>query len=96
MQPTSNSNAAPAEPSDLIEPKFFALCPHGRMAQRPAKVSFLIRQPLEQSHRLGVNALAVHEDAQRVVTAGRDADVRVWSIEEEMALSALCVSLQSC
>lgn len=59
-----------------------------RSPRRPAKVSYLMRFNDGDAHRLGVNALAVHDASQRVITAGRDADIRVWCTREVRAVRA--------
>jgi len=49
--------------------------------RRPHKVSYLLRHEEEAHHRLGVNSLAVHPSGG-VLTAGRDADIRLWTLDE--------------
>ena len=46
------------------------------------------------THRLGVNALAIHDASGRMITAGRDADIRVWRTTE--VLRHVCGARQKC
>jgi len=58
--------------------------------RRPAKVSYLMRCSDDGTHRLGVNALAIHDASGRMITAGRDADIRVWRTTEDAPRCVAC------